>query len=42
MLSVDNRISLPYLEVLHVGFMKKPCGENLVICSCVSDARIKT
>ena len=31
-----------YFEVLHVGFVKKPCDANLVFCSCVLDARTKT
>ena len=29
-------------EVLHVGFVKRPCGANIVYCSCVLDARMKT
>ena len=29
-------------EVLHVGFVKRPCDANLVFCSCVLDARMKT
>ena len=33
---------VPYFEVLHVGFVKRPCDANLVFCSCVLDARIKT
>ena len=32
----------PYFEVLHVGFVKRPCNANLVFCSCVLDARMKT
>ena len=31
-----------YFEVLHLGFVKRPCDANLVFCSCVLDARIKT
>ena len=31
----------PYFEVLHVGFVKRPCDANLVFCSCVLDARMK-
>ena len=33
---------VPHLEVLHVGFVKRPYDANLVFCSCVSDARMKT
>ena len=33
---------VPYFEVLHVGFIKRPCGTNLVFCSYVLDARMKT
>ena len=33
---------LPYIEVLHVDHMKRPCDVNLVFCSCASDARMKT
>ena len=33
---------VPYFEVLHVGFIKRPCDANLVFCSCVLDARMKT
>ena len=29
-------------ELLHVGFVKRPCHANLVFCSCVLDARMKT
>ena len=32
---------LPYIQVLHVSHMKRPCDANLVFCSCVSDARMK-
>ena len=31
---------VPYFEVLHVGFVKRPCDAN-VFCSCVLDARTK-
>ena len=33
---------VPYFEVLHVGFIKRPCDANLVLFSCVLDARMKT
>ena len=33
---------VPYFEVLHLGFIKRPCDANLVFCSCVLDARMKT
>ena len=33
---------VPYFDVLHVGFVKRPCDANLVFCSCVFNARIKT
>ena len=33
--------SAPYFAVLHVGFVKKPCDANLVLSSCVLDARMK-
>ena len=33
---------VPYLEVLHVGFDKRPWDANLVFCSCILDARMKT
>ena len=33
---------VPYFDVLHVGFVKRPCDANLVFCSCVLNARIKT
>ena len=31
-----------YVEVLHVGFVKRSCDANLGFCSCVLDARMKT
>ena len=31
-----------YFEVLHLGFIKRLCDANLVFCSCVLDARMKT
>ena len=31
-----------YFELLHVGFVKRPCDTNLAFCSCVLDARMKT
>ena len=33
---------VPYFEVLNVGFIKGPCDANLVFCSSVLDARMKT
>ena len=33
---------VPYFEVLHVGFAKIPSDVNLVYCSYVLDARMKT
>ena len=33
---------VPYSEVLHIGFIKRPCDANLVFCSCVLDAKMKT
>ena len=33
---------VPYFEVLHVGFIKRPRDANLVFCPCVLDARMKT
>ena len=33
---------VPYFEVLHLGFVKRSCDANLVFCSCVLDARMKT
>ena len=32
----------PYFDVLHVGFVKRPCDAILMFCSCVLDARMKT
>ena len=32
---------VPYFEVLHVGFVKRPCDANLVFCLCELDARTK-
>ena len=32
----------PYFEVLHVGFIKRPCDAKLVFRSCVFDASMKT
>ena len=32
----------PHFEVLHLGFIKGPCDANLVLFSCVLDARMKT
>ena len=40
--SISNKALVPYFEVLHVGFIKRPCDANLVFCSCVLDARMKT
>ena len=31
---------VPYFEVLHAGFVKRPCDANLVFCSCVLGARM--
>ena len=31
-----------YFELLHVGFVKRPCDANLAFGSCVLDARMKT
>ena len=33
---------VPYFEILHLGFIKRPCDANLVFCSCVLDVRMKT
>ena len=33
---------VPYFEVLHFGYVKRPCDENLVFWLCVLDARMKT
>ena len=33
---------VPYFEVLHVGFIERPCDANLVFSSFVLDARMKT
>ena len=33
---------VPYFEVLHLAFIKRPCDANLVFYSCVLDARMKT
>ena len=33
---------IPYFEVLHVGFVKRPYDPNLVFISSVIDARMKT
>ena len=33
---------VPFFEVLHVGFVKRPCDANLEFCSLVLDARMKT
>ena len=33
---------VPYFEVLHLGFIKRPYDANLVFCSCVLDTRMKT
>ena len=33
---------VPYFELLHVSFVKRPCDANLVLCSCVLNARTKT
>ena len=37
-----TRALAPYFEVLHLGFIKKPCDANLLFCSCVLIARMKT
>ena len=33
---------VPYFDVLHAGFIKRPGDANLVFCLCVLDARMKT
>ena len=33
---------VPYFEVLHLTFIKRSCDVNLVFCSCVLDAKMKT
>ena len=33
---------VPYFEVLHLRFIKRPCDAKLVFCSCLLDARMKT
>ena len=33
---------MPYFEVLKDGFVKRPCDADLVFCSWVWDARMKT
>ena len=33
---------VPYFEVLHLAFIKRPCDANLAFYSCVLDARMKT
>ena len=33
---------LLYFEVLHLGFVKKPCDANLVFCSCILESRMET
>ena len=33
---------VPYFEVLHVGFIKRPCDATLVFCLCVLDVRMAT
>ena len=33
---------VPYFKVLQVGFVKRSCDANLVLCSHVLDARMKT
>ena len=40
MAEAANRL-VTYFEVLHAGFVKKPCDANLVFCSCVLDAKTK-
>ena len=35
------RALVPYSEVLHIGFVKRPCDSNLVFFSCVLDTRRK-
>ena len=37
-----TKVLVLYFEVLHLGFIKRPCDANLVFCSCVLDARMKT
>ena len=37
-----TKVLVPYFEVLHVGFIKRQCDPNLVFCSCVLNARMKT
>ena len=37
-----TKASVPYFEVFHVGFIKRPCDAKLVFYSCVLDARMKT
>ena len=33
---------VPYFEVLHVGFIKRPCDAKLVFYSCIFDGSMKT
>ena len=33
---------VPYFKVLQVGFVKRSCDANVVFCSHVLDARMKT
>ena len=33
---------VPYSEVLHVGFIKRPCDAKLVFYSCIFDGSMKT
>ena len=33
---------VPYFEVLHLGFIRRPCDANLLFCSWILDARMKT
>ena len=33
---------VPHFKVLQVGFVKRSCNANLVLCSRVLDARMKT
>ena len=33
---------VPYFKVLQVGFVKRSCDANLMLCSRVLDARMKT
>ena len=42
--SSRNRVKalVPYFKVLQVGFVKRSCDANLVLCSRVLDARMKT